>query len=357
MRQQAMRSHGRSAFTLIELLVVIAIIGVLIALLLPAIQKVREAANRAKCISNLKQIGIGMHHYHDVFNLLPPGKGPVAGMPPAAMPRWSPHARLLPYIEESNLYAQLNFNYPPDMADMTGATGGCKPFTNPNGINMACLTPVKIFICPSDPAPQQQTGPNGLTYPGNNYWGNMGTMTFMCDQGDEPSQHSTVAPTAKADGIFYMQSKVGFRDILDGLSNTAMFSEHLRIGGLTKRANMYLIPNTTTLDTTHNTCQGLDPNMDPPICSGVSRCWALGETCCSLYNHVSAPNGWTCGGIPFPGSMVNMAMDVPASSAHPNGVNILLCDGSARFVSNDIDLAIWRALGTRNGGDGPPSDW
>jgi prepilin-type N-terminal cleavage/methylation domain-containing protein len=119
-----MRQKRRSAFTLIELLVVIAIISVLMAMLLPAVQKVREAANRGKCANNLKQIGIALHHYHDVFGMFPPGKGVVPGMPPAAMPRWSPHARILPYIEQTNVYQQLDFNYPPDMADMTFSGGG-----------------------------------------------------------------------------------------------------------------------------------------------------------------------------------------------------------------------------------------
>jgi prepilin-type processing-associated H-X9-DG protein len=219
---------------------------------------------------------------------------------------------------------------------------------------MACLTPIKIFHCPSDSAPEEQAGNNGLTYPGNNYWANMGTMTFMCDQGEAP-YHSTVAPTARADGIFYMQSHVKLGDVTDGTAYTVLFSEHLRFTSL--RANMFLIPNTATIDDTHTTCQGLDPNLNPPICGGVGRCWALGETCCSLYNHVSLPNGLTCGGIPFPGSMVNMAMDVPASSNHPGGVNVLLCDGSARFITNDISLTTWRALGSRDGGEAIAGDY
>src|SRR5437764_1435594 len=103
----------RFAFTLIELLVVIAIIGILIGLLLPAVQKVREAANRAKCQNNLKQIGLGVHGYHDANGVLPAGKGPnyLSTMPSAAnYARWSVHARLLPYIEQDNLYRSIDFN-------------------------------------------------------------------------------------------------------------------------------------------------------------------------------------------------------------------------------------------------------
>src|SRR5262249_46689556 len=117
------------------------------------------------------------------------------------------------------------------------------------------------------------------------------------------------------------------------------------------------IPNRTTLDDISATCQGIDPSSAISICDGVGTCWALGETCCSLYNHASTPNKLTCGGIPFPGSMGNMAMDVPPSSNHPNGSNVVVCDGSGRFISNTVALATWRALATRNGGETPGSDW
>jgi prepilin-type N-terminal cleavage/methylation domain-containing protein/prepilin-type processing-associated H-X9-DG protein len=350
----------RSAFTLIELLVVIAIIAVLVGLLLPAVQKVREAANRMSCQNNLKQMALASHSYHDVMKSFPYGKSPLYALQDGTdgMARWSAHALLLPYIEQGNVYNQLDFTQPPDIGDMTLPSGfGCNAFTNPNNVNMACLTVIKTFHCPSDPAPITQTGNNGLVYPGNNYWGNMGTMNFMCDEGDGGALQSTVAPTAQADGIFYFQSHVRIADITDGTSNTAMFSEHLKWNGDTIRAQMYLMPNTTTLDTTHTACQSQDPTQTPSICGGTGMCWALGETCCSLYNHVSLPNGITCGGVPFPGGMVNMAMDIPASSKHTGGINVALCDGSVRFVSSTVSLATWRAIGTRAGGEVLGSDW
>src|SRR5262245_58439516 len=111
----------RSAFTLIELLVVIAIIGILIALLVPAVQKVREAAARTQCTNNLKQIGLALHNYHDVCHKFPFGKGPAyAGRGVPVYARWSVHSQILPYIEQDNLYKSLDFNFPPNTPGMAG---------------------------------------------------------------------------------------------------------------------------------------------------------------------------------------------------------------------------------------------
>ena len=153
-------------------------------------------------------------------------------------------------------------------------------------------------------------------------------------------------------------SAVRITDITDGSSQTSMFSERLRGGGVyNPRTVMLLMPPQTTIDGTYSACQSLDPATAIPMCYDGGVCWAMGEDCCTLYNHVSPPNTNNCGAKGFPGGMVNMAMDSPPSSMHTNGVNMVFCDGSVHFIVNAISLPTWRALGSRNGGDILGSDF
>jgi prepilin-type N-terminal cleavage/methylation domain-containing protein/prepilin-type processing-associated H-X9-DG protein len=349
-------ARNRSAFTLIELLVVIAIIAILIGLLLPAVQKVRESASRMKCENNLKQLGLGCHNYHDVYHNFPYGKGKsyqgsplVPGVP--VYPRWSELALLLPYIEQGNLYNSIDFNYPPETPGMGGVVNFMPAYQNPARQNAtACRTAVSIFICPSDPAVQPADWPGQA-----NYLGNMGT-TYMCDVSEKLA--STLDPSATADGIFYYLSSVKMTDITDGTSNTAMFSEKLRgQGNPNPRTDMFVMPVATTMAQAFSQCESLNPTTATPLTSKQGYSWVMGEMCCTTYNHMALPNTNTCASTGFPGSMANMAMVVPPSSLHTNGVNILLCDGSVHFVTNGISLTTWRALGSRNGGEVPGSDF
>jgi prepilin-type N-terminal cleavage/methylation domain-containing protein/prepilin-type processing-associated H-X9-DG protein len=338
-------SRRAAGFTLIELLVVIAIIGILIALLLPAVQAARESARRTQCINNLKQIGLAIHNYEDTKKVYPFGKGgSYTGAPVYA--RWSIHSQILAFIEQTTVQAAIDFRFPPETPGMQGgaSTNFMPAWQNPGRENAAvCRARLPVFLCPSDPASPSADWPGQ-----NNYVANQGTM-YMCDATEEIPSTVDASDMGRA-GVFYYLSKV--RVVPDGLSNTAFFAEKLR-GDATPRprADMFIMPLQSTLDACYQSCMALDPNTAVPLMRLQGASWCMGEMCCTTYNHVSAPNTITCAGVGFSGGMRNMPMQVPPSSAHPGVANVLMGDGSARPVPSTIDLAVWRALGTRGGGE------
>ena len=340
----------RKGFTLIELLVVIAIIAVLIALLLPAVQSAREAARRAQCINNFKQIGLGIHNYLSTFQILPFGKGGsyatvLPGTPVYA--RWSCNSQLLLFLEQGNLFNSINFNLPPETPGMAGAVPFMPAYQNPNRENAtSSRTQIAMYLCPSDAPPLAEWA--GAT----NYLGNL--QTWACDLSE--SNPSTNAPTEVPRGIFYFGSAVRLADVIDGTSQTAFFSEKIRGQGTPNpRTDQLIFTNQVTLDATFQACKAL-PNTALPLTSRQGMSWVMGEMCCTSYNHVAPPNGKSCAAPNFPGNMANMAMQIPPSSLHPGGANILFGDGSARFVKDSVNLGTWRALGTRNGGEAVSAD-
>jgi prepilin-type N-terminal cleavage/methylation domain-containing protein/prepilin-type processing-associated H-X9-DG protein len=335
----------RSAFTLIELLVVISIIAVLIALLLPAVQSAREASRRAQCSNNLKQIGLSIHNYESAFKVLPFGKGDsyatsLPGTPVYA--RWSTNSQLLMFIEQGNLFNSINFNLPPETPGMAGAVPFMPAYQNPNRENAtASRTQVATFLCPSDGPPLAEW--LGAT----SYLGNQ--QTWACDLGE--NQSSTLDPNETPRGIFYWRSAVRFSDVTDGLSNTAFFSEKVRGTAVPNpKTDMLVMPVASSLNDTYQQCTALPPTA-LPLTSRQGMSWVMGEMCCTTYNHVAPPNARTCASLGFPGTMANMAMQVPPSSNHSGGVNILFGDGTVRFVKSTVGVNTWRALGTRNGGE------
>jgi prepilin-type N-terminal cleavage/methylation domain-containing protein/prepilin-type processing-associated H-X9-DG protein len=306
----------RSAFTLIELLVVIAIIAILIGLLLPAVQKVRQAGNRMACSNNLKQLCLALHHYHDAQGSFPPGRDDN---------ELSTHAYLLPYLEQDNAYRLVNFKAAWDDASNAAA----------------CAVQVKTFLCPSDPRNVLPAG-----WAGTNYRVNQGSGILWGLATTTGSNAGMPAP----DGPFYLNSRTRFADITDGTTNTAAWSEHLKgdfsnaVG--TDRSDTFE-PGTHpgTPDQAMADCAGVNPlDLSKQGYSNVGAPWLEGYHSTTIYFHVGPPNSRSC--MYPPGRIATTA-----NSGHTNGVNMALCDGSVRFVANAIQLSTWRALGTRNGGE------
>ncbi|MCE9527476.1 MAG: DUF1559 domain-containing protein [Planctomycetales bacterium] len=295
---------SRRAFTLIELLVVIAIIGILVALLLPAVQFARESARRMQCSNNLKQIGVSLNTFHDARKQFPPGRD--------AWPApFSTQAHLLPYQENSALQNLINFNQPTS--------------TGPNAL--AASVRVPLFECPSDSAAGRVPG---STFAACNYVGNVGTGI---NNGDYVT----------GDGVFLLNTSIGFQDLTDGSSQTVAFSESLLGDG-----------SSTPSDSRRQVVQlsGSTPTAPGNCTAGPyfgkrGDRWINGGYLATLYNHYSPPNDaqWDC-----LNSANNFGLKT-ARSNHRGGVNVLMCDASVRFVPNSINLKTWRAIATRGGND------
>jgi prepilin-type N-terminal cleavage/methylation domain-containing protein/prepilin-type processing-associated H-X9-DG protein len=325
---------SRIAFTLIELLVVIAIIGVLIGLLLPAIQKVREAAARIKCANNLKQMGLAMHNCESANRVLPPsGYFPVGG----PNLTWSASARLLPFIEQDNLYRQIDFNTP----------YSAQP-------NVSCMR-ISVLVCPSEVNDQGKVNASGVVihWP-LNYAVNAGTWLLW-----NPSTG------AGGDGAFTATVPLKFTDFRDGLSSTIGMSEvKAYTSQLTKSGN----PNfaNAPLPATPADVVALGGTFKQAIVgsSGGHTEWVDAKVMETGFTTLFPPNTlvpYTVGGTTYDIDFISANEGnttkqfayaaVTARSYHSNGVNALMMDGSVHYISNSMPQDIWRALGTRAGAE------
>jgi len=315
--------NSRRAFTLVELLVVIAIIGVLVALLLPAIQAAREAARRSSCTNNLRQLGIAMQNCHAAKGVLPSGRG-------APAPKiFSPQAYLLPYVEEGALNALIDFKQAPVFVVVAGV-----PYSG-DANHAAALESVPLLLCPSDAVAGR--------VPGSVY----GATNYVASTGSGVNDAGTIN---NADGVFYNGSHVNFKHITDGTSHTVAFSERglgpgMEFNGPALPADQrpsYILELLNATPVSDTGCA--DPTKGTWYEARGGK-WILGNYGNTLYNHYYRPNAetWDCMNLPQQRGLF------AARSYHSSGVNALFCDGSLRYVTDSVELAVWRAAATRAG--------
>lgn len=294
MRNVKKRSVWAPGFTLVELLVVIAIIGILIALLLPAVQAAREAARKAQCKNNLRQIGLALHNYQSSHGVFPPGVLGTSGSTSANQKLHTWQAKILPFLEQANLDAQYDYNVRFDHANNAAAV----------------LQPVPVYLCPDldDLAIGNQYAPS-------HYAGSAGT-----------------APGAD-DGVLFPMSAIRFRDVVDGTSNTLAAGEiAFEIGGWARGAN-----NTGTGGGGGG---GSGGGTGQAFARAVLRWWKAASNCATAGMN---PPETTCNG--------SIERQFQFSSRHAGGCHFALVDGSTRFISETIELAVFQSLITRAGGE------
>ena len=331
----------RRAFTLIEQLVVIGIIGILVALLIPAIQAAREVAKRAGCQNNLRQLGLSLGNYQSAFNVYPFGVGAdgdtaIASVSSPDNRRYSMHSQILPFLDQASLFNQINFVIPPFYPD----TSGNPNYLTGEGPNetVACVQ-LSTFICPSD-FERMPSSP----------WGR---VNYRSCSG------SSWAARA-GDGMFGQSSRTQPGDVGDGVSNTAAMSERVRGHDdyeFTDMASDFIREGGPWTEVAFRAwCDQVDdqaaaalPKKPSNANSGLT--WLEGVMSWTRYNHALPPGRKSCiNGLTWNGVVMT------ANSRHSGMVNLLFGDGSVRQVKYTVDPNIWRAIGTISGGEAVSAD-
>ena len=330
-------------FTLVELLVVIAIIGVLIALLLPAIQAAREAARRIKCANNLHNLALAALNYESAYHVLPLGRmiktsGPNAG----EWHRWSEFSRMLAYSEEKAITDRIDFSL-----GMGALPGG-----------LASLQKIQpqLLLCPSDYDRLTEAG-HQVTW---------GRINYKGTAGSSPGTWNGSTGTEDSDGIFKSNYETQLRDIVDGVTHTAMLSEAIIGDGNENIADIpsdwfgISVSNKTRAEV-YQACRAVDPSIAGQH-TRSGRTWVYASFVCTRYNHIMPPNERSCVCASGSGFIEQTAVNnyggaTTASSRHPGGVNIATADGATHFIDNDIDIHVWWALGTVDGGEAVPKSF